>query len=161
MGGGHGLTHSRSSSNLGGDDGDRDLDWEDDDAMNTSVMTGIGMGGSQGGEEWDAQSPNFTFGANNGLCAPNFTFSALGAAPGGDDWKRWAECEINKERKRVQRLVGVVKALVHVTGRGGATASGGTTPNISIELDGSKCRLRSYLCMLSRMISSAEHHART
>ncbi|KAN0088207.1 hypothetical protein V8E55_005264, partial [Tylopilus felleus] len=122
LGGGHVLTHSRSSSNLGGDDAERDADWEDEDGMSASVMSGIGMGGSQGGEEWDAQSPSFNFGAGSGLNTPGFGFNALGTP--GDEWKRWAAGEIIKERKRVEKLVGIVKVLVDVTGKGGVSAGG-------------------------------------
>ena len=133
LGGGHLLTHSRSSSNLGGDDGERDVDWEDEDGMNASVsMTGIGIGGSQGGEEWDAQGARFNFGAG-GLNVPGFTWiNGSGAPPGGEEWKRWAEGEISKEKKRVEKLVGVVKALVDVTGKGAASA-GGATASMSID----------------------------
>lgn len=107
------LSHSRSSSNIGGDDGERD--WEDDDAMSASV-TGLGMplGGSQGSEEWD-------FTAGTGLNVPGFTSNAFPAAPGEEEWRRWAQSEIIKERRRVQRLVGVVKALADVSGKGGAS----------------------------------------
>jgi hypothetical protein len=141
LGGGHVLTHSRSSSNLGGDDGERDVDWEDEDGMN---MAGIGMGGSQGGEEWDAQS-RFNFGVGAGLNVPGIAFNISGAPPGGEEWKRWAESEITKERKRVEKLVGVVKALVdarNVASAGGATAS----MSIDREPDGSKC---SFACDLA------------
>ncbi|KAH0836803.1 HSF-type DNA-binding-domain-containing protein [Lanmaoa asiatica] len=109
LGGGHVLTHSRSSSNLGGDDGERD-------------GIAMGLGGGQGGEEWDAQSSRFNLWAGGGLNVPGFAFNAFGTAPGGEEWKRWAEGEIIKERKRVERLVGVIKALVDVTGKGGANA---------------------------------------
>lgn len=149
LGGGHALAHSRSSSNLGGDDGERDADWEDEDGMNASIggglMTGIGMGlgGSQGGAEWDAQSPRFNLWAGGGLNVPGFALNAVGAPPGGEEWKRWAEGEIVKERKRVEKLVGIVKALVDVTGKGGTSgpaSSGGAVVGLSIdrELDGSK-----------------------
>lgn len=157
--GGHILTHSRSSSNLGADDGERDVDWEDDDCMSASMMTGIGMGGSQGGEEWDTQSPSFNFDTSSGLNVPNFGFSTLGAP---EEWKRWAEGEIIKERRRVEKLVGVVKALVDVTGKGGASAGPATTTTgmcIDRESD-SKCRHCLCLCMLTRVISPVEHPAR-
>lgn len=159
MGGGHVLTHSRSSSNLGGDDAERDADWEDEDGMSASVMSGIGMGGSQGGEEWDAQSPSFNFGAGSGLNTPGFGFNALGTP--GDEWKRWAAGEIIKERKRVEKLVGIVKVLVDVTGKGGGSA-GGASANMSIdrEPDSSRFRIRPCRCMLSRMTSPAKHNAR-
>lgn len=119
---------------MGGDDGERDVDWEDEDGMN---ITGIGMGGSQGGEDWDAQS-RFNFGVGGGLNVPGFAFNISGAPPGGEEWKQWAEGEITKERKRVEKLVGVVKALVDA-GKG-ATSAGGATASMSIdrELDGSK-----------------------
>ncbi|KAG8221088.1 hypothetical protein J3R82DRAFT_2606 [Butyriboletus roseoflavus] len=140
LGGGQVLTHSRSSSNLGGDDGERDVDWEDEDGMNVHMgggpMTGItmGMGGGQGGEEWDTQSSRFNVWAGGGLNVPGFAFS--GEPFGGEEWKQWAESEIFKERKRVEKLVGVVKALVDVTGKGGANGSpsiGGAAVSLSID----------------------------
>lgn len=146
---GHVLTHSRSSSNLGGDDGERDVDWEDEDGMNASIgsgpMTGIsmGLGGSQPGEEWDAPSSRFNPWAG-GLNVPGFAFNTSGEPlGGGEEWKQWAESEIFKERKRVQKLVGVVKTLVDVTGKGGVSGSpsnGGAAVSVSLdgEPDGSK-----------------------
>lgn len=171
FGGGHVLAHSRSSSNLG-DDGERDVDWEDEDGMNASMggglMTSIGMGlaGSQGGEEWDAQSSRFNLWAG-GLNVPGFPLNAFGAPPGGEEWKRWAETEIFKERKRVEKLVGIVKALVDGAGKGGTSgpaSSGGVAVSLNIdrELDGSKFSscLCLFSCMLTSMASPAEHPAR-
>lgn len=149
FGGGHVLPHSRSSSNLGGDDGERDCDWEDEDGMNASIsgglMPGIGIGlaGSQGGEEWDAQNSRFNLWASGGLNVPGFAMNTFGVPLGGEEWKRWAEGEIFKERKRVEKLVGIVKALVDVAGKGGASGPASSSGaavglNIDRELDGSK-----------------------
>lgn len=147
LGGGH--VHSRPSSNMGGDDGERDADWEDDDGMSASMcsgpMTGIApsMGGSQGGEEWETQNSRFDFQAGAGLNVPGFPSNTFGPAS-GDDWKRWAQGEIIKERKRVQRLVGVVKALVDGSSKGGANAGPASNGNVALgvnmdgEPDGSK-----------------------
>lgn len=134
LGGEHVLTHSRSSSNLGGDDGERDVDWEDE---------GIGMSLGGGQEDWDAQLSRFNFGAGSGLNTPGpgFSFSPFGTVPGGDDWRRWAEGEIIKERKRVEKLVGVVKALVDSNAKGGMTAS----MDLDQESNGSKFGLFSVL----------------
>jgi len=99
----------------------------------------MSLGGSQ--EDWDAQLSRFNFGAGNGLNAPVFSFSPIGTVPGGDDWRRWAEGEIIKERKRVEKLVGVVKALVDANAKGGMTASmdldqesNGISPSVLQEL---------------------------
>jgi len=157
LGGGHVLAHSRSSSDLGGGDGERDVDWEDDDGMNASLSL-IGMGGSQGGEEWDPQSSRFNFWAGSGLNVPNLAFNTVEAPP-GEEWKQWAEGEIIKERKRVEKLVDIVKALVDATGKGavnGATAS----MTMDREPDGSKFRFCPCICILSRMSSPAEHPTR-
>ncbi|KAG9313168.1 HSF-type DNA-binding-domain-containing protein [Chiua virens] len=131
---GHTLTHSRSSSNLG-DDGDRDIDWEEDDAMSGPV-TGIGMGASQGGEGWDPQSSRF-FGTGGGFNVPGLSFNPAETSAEGEQWRRWAECEILKERKRVEKLVGVVKALVDFSAKGnasvGLTSGGNSVVNMCID----------------------------
>jgi hypothetical protein len=125
---GHVLSHSRSSSNLG-DDGERDGEWEDEDG-NGDPMSGVGMGigggtggGSQGADEWDSQGSRLAFGSGLSVPGTNSQFSfnnSLGAGPGvGEEWKRWVEAEMSTERKRVERLVGVVRAFVDVVGNGG------------------------------------------
>ena len=142
LGGGHVLTQSRSSSNLGGDDSERDVDWGDEEGMSASVcggpMTGIemGVGGSQGGEELDAQNSRFGFAGGSGLNLPGLGSNGFGTASGGEEWKRWAQSEIIKERKRVQRLVAVVKALVDVSGRGGASTGPASSVSTAAGVDG-------------------------
>lgn len=139
LAGGHVFSHSRSSSNLGADDSERDADWEDDDGISASVTGGsmsglaMGMGGSQTGEEWDSQSSRFDFVTGSGMNVSGFAPNAFGPVSGEDEWKRWAQSEIIRERRRVQRLVGVVKALVDVSSKGGASAGPTSNP---VRMDG-------------------------
>ena len=97
---------------------------------------GMGMGGSQGGEELDAQNPCFDFAVGGGLNLPGLASDGFGTASGGEEWKRWAQSEIIKERKRVQRLVAVVKVLMDISGRGGASTGPASSVSTAAGVDG-------------------------
>jgi len=124
----HTITHSRSSSNLG-DDTDRDVDWEDDEPG-----SGGPGGGSSGTDAFGGLNMHTTIGAPSPLSLAGPSPSLHSHSPSlhahspsphppspSEEWRRWAETEISRERRRVDKLVNVVRAFVeHVNVSPGA-----------------------------------------
>ena len=133
----HSLSHSRSSSNLG-DDADRDGNWDDDEPGSG------GPGGGLSGDAFDglhiqtaigASSPLSLGGPSPSLHSHSLSLHAHSPSPQppspSEKWRRWAETEVNKEMRRVDKLVGVIRTLVEYVNPGSAgSGQGGTTVGI-------------------------------
>lgn len=134
---GRSLCHSRSSSNLG-DEGERDVDWDDDESGPTpgaDVFSGLGVQTTSTGKVLpSAPSPL-------SLIAPSPSPRGHSPSPHpsspSEEWSRWAAAEILRGRKHVDKLVNIVRALVEVVnGKGMAMTPGreqsiGTSPVMS------------------------------
>ncbi|KIM68177.1 hypothetical protein SCLCIDRAFT_1009350 [Scleroderma citrinum Foug A] len=128
------ISHSRSSSNLG-DDTDRDVDWEDDEPG-----SGGPGGGSSGPDAFGGLNMQTTMGAPSPLSLAGPSPSLHSHSPSlhahspsphppspSEEWRRWAETEISRERRRVDKLVNVVRAYIeHVNVNPGAGVNAGS-----------------------------------
>ena len=111
------LSHSRSSSNLG-DDADRDGDWDDDEPGSGGPgggLSGDGFGGLHIQTAIGAPSPLSLGGPSPSLHSHSPSLHAHSPSPQppspSEEWRRWAETEVNKERRRVDKLVGVIRTF--------------------------------------------------
>lgn len=125
----HTLSHSRSSSNLG-DEGERDGVWDDEEP------TSGGPGGATGNTEpFGGLHIQTAVGGTvplslAGLSPSLHTHSPSPQPPSpSEEWCRWAEAEIAKGKRRVDKLVHVVRVLVNVMNSGANNpAAKGTGP---------------------------------
>ncbi|KAL4062510.1 HSF-type DNA-binding-domain-containing protein [Scleroderma citrinum] len=111
----HTLSHSRSSSNLG-DDVDRDVDWEDEEPAS---------GGPSGADVFGRLNIQTAMGA---LAGPSPSLHSHSPSPHppspSEEWRRWAETEIFRERRRVDKLVSLFRTLVEFVNPGASMNAG-------------------------------------
>ncbi|KAG6334841.1 hypothetical protein ID866_4246 [Astraeus odoratus] len=131
---GHTLTHSRSSSNLG-DDGERDNDWDDDEPGSGGTSAGAGATGADIFGNFLNVQAAVAGQSSMTLAAPSPHAHSPSPHPPSpsEEWRRWAEIELMRERKRVDKLVEVVRTLVGVVNTG-AGMSAGVAPGAGIGL---------------------------
>ena len=127
----HSLSHSRSSSNLG-DDADRDGDWDDDEPGSGGPgggLSGDAFGGLHIQTAIGAPSPLSLGGPSPSLHSHSPSLHAHSPSPQppspSEEWRRWAETEVNKERRHVDKLVGVIRTLVEYVNPGSAGSGQG------------------------------------